>query len=373
MNIRQAKETIGNTVRSYLEKDDDGAYYIPAVQQRPLLLMGPPGIGKTAIVEQLAAEYGIGLVSYNMTHHTRQSAVGLPHPADREYNGKTVTVTEYTLSEIVASVYDCMEDTGKREGILFIDEINCVSETLAPCMLQFLQKKRFGSWQIPEGWVIVAAGNPRVFNRSARDYDIAVLDRLRTLSVQPDLDVWMSYAQKDGVHGAVLSYLAFHREHFFIVRQDKETTEYVTARGWQDLSTLLFSCERLEIRVDQDLVFSYLAVREIAEAFTDYYMLFRKCRQDMEKYGNGSAAGWGSWLSVLSSMAESSDSQECHILAGLLLEKLGTAFARYAKEEMLLSLGAQRFEETERTLKARNTDEEPLLLVLGLLEKWKES
>lgn len=160
MNIGQAKETIRNTIRAYLEKDASGKYLFPVTQQRPLLLMGPPGIGKTAIVEQLAAEYGIGLVSYNMTHHTRQSAVGLPHLAEREYDGRTVTVTEYSVSEIIVSVLDCMHDTGLREGILFIDEINCVSETLAPAMLQFLQKKMFGPFRIPDGWVIVAAGIP---------------------------------------------------------------------------------------------------------------------------------------------------------------------------------------------------------------------
>ena len=46
-------------------------------------------------------------------------------------------VSEYTMSEIIASVYDVMAESGIREGILFLDEINCVSETLAPSMLQF--------------------------------------------------------------------------------------------------------------------------------------------------------------------------------------------------------------------------------------------
>ncbi len=54
-------------------------------------------------------------------------------------------MTEYTMSEIIASVYDKMEQTGNSEGILFLDEINCVSETLAPAMLQFLQGKTFGN------------------------------------------------------------------------------------------------------------------------------------------------------------------------------------------------------------------------------------
>ena len=138
MNIAQAKEELINTVKTYLAKDKDGCYRIPRVRQRPILLMGPPGIGKTAIMEQVARECEIGLVSYTMTHHTRQSAIGLPVVETRNFDGQEYTVTEYTMSEIIASVYGLMERTGYREGILFLDEINCVSETLAPVMLQFL-------------------------------------------------------------------------------------------------------------------------------------------------------------------------------------------------------------------------------------------
>ena len=103
--------------------------------------MGPPGIGKTAIMEQIAEECQVGLVAYTITHHTRQSAVGLPKIVTRNYGGKEMDITEYTMSEIIASVYECMEHTGKKEGILFVDEINCVSETLAPAMLQFCRTK----------------------------------------------------------------------------------------------------------------------------------------------------------------------------------------------------------------------------------------
>ena len=73
MNIKRAKQEIINTVRAYLAKDEFGAYRIPAVRQRPILLMGPPGIGKTQIMEQIANELDIDLVAYTITHHTRQS------------------------------------------------------------------------------------------------------------------------------------------------------------------------------------------------------------------------------------------------------------------------------------------------------------
>lgn len=74
MNIKRAKEEIKNCIETYLLKDGHGEYVLPAVRQRPVLLMGPPGIGKTQIMEQIARECQVGLVSYTITHHTRQSA-----------------------------------------------------------------------------------------------------------------------------------------------------------------------------------------------------------------------------------------------------------------------------------------------------------
>ena len=158
MNIKRAKQEIKDAVQAYLMKDEYGEYQIPAIHQRPILLMGPPGIGKTQIMEQISRECEIGLVAYTITHHTRQSAIGLPFIQKKIYGGKEYSVTEYTMSEIIAAVYEKIEQSGMKEGILFIDEINCVSETLAPTMLQFLQCKMFGNQSVPEGWIIVAAG-----------------------------------------------------------------------------------------------------------------------------------------------------------------------------------------------------------------------
>ena len=90
MNIKKAKEDIKNTVHAYLKKDVFGQYTIPSIRQRPILLMGPPGIGKTQIMKQIAQECHIGLVSYTITHHTRQSAVGLPFIKEKSFHGNRV-------------------------------------------------------------------------------------------------------------------------------------------------------------------------------------------------------------------------------------------------------------------------------------------
>lgn len=282
MNIKQAKEQLKQTVQAYLARDAYGTPEIPIVAQRPILLMGPPGIGKTAIAHQAAQECGIGIVAYTMTHHTRQSAIGLPSIQTGSFSGREFRITEYTMSEIVASVYQCMERTGLHSGILFLDEINCVSETLAPAMLQFLQCKTFGSHQLPEDWIIVAAGNPPEYNRSVRDFDIVTLDRVRRIDIDADYPVWKEYAYFKQVHSAILAYLDIKRDHFYRIETTVDGKRFVTARGWEDLSLMLSVSEKLDLPVDEALIAQYLQHPAIAKDFTNYLNLYRKYQVDYD-------------------------------------------------------------------------------------------
>ncbi len=282
MNIQRAKQEIKNTVDVYLAKDEYGEYIIPAVRQRPILLIGPPGVGKTQIMEQISQECRIGLVSYSITHHTRQSAIGLPFIEHKMYGGREYAVTEYTMSEIVGAVYDKIEQSSLPEGILFIDEINCVSETLAPVMLQFLQCKRFGNHQIPEGWIIVAAGNPPEYNKSVRDFDIVTLDRVRKIDVEPDYEVWKEYAVSADVHPAVISYLDIHKDNLFRIETTVDGKLFATPRGWEDLSSLIKLYEAQGKEVDRDVVGEYIQFPKISRDFANYLELYNKYRSDYQ-------------------------------------------------------------------------------------------
>ncbi|MEZ3461470.1 MAG: AAA family ATPase [Lachnospiraceae bacterium] len=282
MNIKQAKEDIKNAVSAYLTKDQFGNYVIPVERQRPVFLMGAPGIGKTAIMEQIAQELQIGLISYSMTHHTRQSALGLPFIVRKNYGGEEYSVSEYTMSEIIAAIYDLMEVTGLREGILFLDEINCVSETLAPSMLQFLQYKTFGRHSVPGGWIVVTAGNPPEYNNSVREFDIVTWDRLKRIDVEADYEVWKEYAYVKGVHPAITTYLDIRKDDFYKIETTVDGKSFVTARGWSDLSDMVKLYEQKEIAVTEQLVVQYLQNRKIAKSFAVYYDLFRKYRSDYQ-------------------------------------------------------------------------------------------
>ena len=282
MNIKEAKEQIQHAITAYFSKDEFGNYIIPIEKQRPIFLVGPPGVGKTAIMEQIAEEIGVGLVSYSMTHHTRQSALGLPFIEQKVYGEKEYRVSEYTMSEIIASVYDMMEKTGLREGILFLDEINCVSETLAPSMLQFLQYKIFGRHRVPKGWIVVTAGNPPEYNNSVREFDIVTWDRLKRIDVEPDYMVWKEYAYKKGTHPAITTYLDIKKDDFYNIETTVDGKRFVTARGWSDLSDMMKLYEMHNIAIDEKLIKQYIQNKRIARNFAIYYDLFNKYRLDYQ-------------------------------------------------------------------------------------------
>lgn len=316
MNIKEAKEQIHNAMKTYFTKDSFGNYLIPIERQRPIFLMGPPGIGKTAIMEQIAKELGVGLVSYSMTHHTRQSALGLPFIEKKVYGGTEYSVSEYTMSEIIASVYDIMERTGLREGILFLDEINCVSETLAPAMLQFLQYKIFGRHHVPNGWIVVTAGNPPEYNNSVREFDIVTWDRLKRIDVEPDYDVWKEYAYKKGIHAAIVTYLDIKKSDFYRIETSVDGKRFVTARGWLDLSDMMKLYEQHGITVDEKLIAQYLQNKRIAKEFAIYYDLFNEYKSDyqVEKILAGNAPA------DIKDRAKAAKFDERLALLGLLLD-----------------------------------------------------
>lgn len=341
MNIRHAKEQIKNAMTAYFEKDEFGEYIIPEEEQRPVFLIGPPGIGKTAVMQQIAQELGVGLVSYSMTHHTRQSALGLPYIEKKVYNGREYSVSEYTMSEIIASVYEQMEIAGVKEGILFIDEINCVSETLAPSMLQFLQYKVFGKHKVPYGWIVVTAGNPPEYNTSVREFDIVTWDRLKVIEIEPDYDVWKEYAYKKGIHPSVMTYLDIKKNNFYSIETTVDGKSYVTARGWTDLSNMISLLEKKNIKVDETLISQYIRNKKIAKDFAIYYDLFNKYRSDyqVDKIIAGNVD------KSIKERAKKAKFDERISLLGLLIESINGYFREICLLEMTLTEYMNRLKE----------------------------
>jgi hypothetical protein len=184
----------------------------------------------------------------------------------------------------------------------------------------------FGRHKVPDGWVIVTAGNPPEYNKSVREFDVVTMDRLKVLEVEADYDTFVRYAKEHGVHNAVTGFLEIHRDYFYHMEMTAKGRSYVTARGWEDLSTILILYEEENMKVDETLVGQYIRNDKIVKEFTAYYDLYNKYKRDyrLEEILSGNPpetafvraerAGFDERLSVLSMLIDKMQSE----IAGVL-------------------------------------------------------
>ena len=146
-------------------------------------------------------------------------------------------------------------------------------------MLLFLQYKVFGGHQVPPGWVIVTAGNPPRFNKSAHELDAATRDRLKVMNIEPDYAAFKEYALRNGVQRCVISYLDIRPDDFYKMTTQVNGMNVVTPRAWEDLSEMIRYHEMLGIPVTDALVSQYLQDPDTARDFALYYQLYQKYKK----------------------------------------------------------------------------------------------
>lgn len=281
-HINEAYIEIRNVIKQYLQKDENGDYRVESGRQLPLYLMGPSGIGKTEIVGKVAEELHLGFVSYSMVHHTRQTLLGLPMIQESQAGEDRIQHTEYTMSEVIGAVY-CKMEEGYREGVLFLDEANCCPESIQPMLLSFLQSKVLGNCRLPDGWVIVLCGNPpkSIYNKNAREWDGALMDRLRVIRVGTDHVEYMKYCYQKVFHPVVRLYLHLHREDSYVCRRSDTEMELVTYRTWENLSDTLYDYERMGAEVTPLTLNAFVKVDRIVKGL---YEIYRFSRLNPEEY-----------------------------------------------------------------------------------------
>ncbi|MBQ7622001.1 MAG: hypothetical protein IJV02_06265, partial [Candidatus Methanomethylophilaceae archaeon] len=243
---------------------------------------------------------------------------------------------------------------GKKEGILFIDEINCVSETLAPAMLDLLQNKKFGPHLIPDGWVLVAAGNPPEFNDSARDFDVATLDRVRIIEVEPDTDVWLRYAMSTGINDSITYYLKVKPQNLLKIERTVDGIHFVTPRAWEDLSVVLNEYEGKGVWASINVITQYVRDPDIAAEFNKYREFYRKYREDY----NSDAILAGSFSVGPNTMSAEGRLAVISILVGRLNSEAGRGLSLEYAIEHLGSDKGMTINEAKKRLNLNMTVEE---------------
>ena len=278
----ETKKEIGQMLTQYFMKGEDGKLKVSARQALPLLLIGPAGIGKTQIVESIAKEKKLGFVSYSLVHHTRQTLMGLPVITNFDYQGQSVKDTEYTLSEVLGAVAKQVE-VGFTEGILLLDEANTAPESIQPILLSFLQSKTLGNNQLPDGWVIILCGNPpkSIYNRNAKAWDGALMDRLRVIEMQLDNEEYLEYVYKNDFHPVIRFYLTMYTDDAYICKDEDGKFDLVTYRTWENLSNAMKEYEELGFDISEIFINQFVKVDRVVKAL---YNLYSYTHLDPDKY-----------------------------------------------------------------------------------------
>lgn len=163
------------------------------------MIWGPPGIGKSSIVAQVAEAAGLDFIDVRLSQLAPTDLRGLPvavPPADGESLGTSTWFPPEFLPR-------------SRKGILFLDELNMAPPAMQGVAQQLILDRQVGSYRVPDGWFIWAAGNRKEDRASVFEMPAPLANRFLHLSVGPDFDSFKAYALERRLHEQVLAFLAF--------------------------------------------------------------------------------------------------------------------------------------------------------------------
>ena len=205
-------------------------YADPVLRHRATMLWGTRGVGKSSIVRQVAEHHRIPLVDLRLTTIEPVDIRGAIY-AD-EVQGKTVWFPPEFLPAA---------DT--PEGILFLDELTAADQRLQISAYSLILDRRVGHYHLPEGWMVVAAGNAAFHGAVSHDMGTALADRMFHFNVQTAIDAFLAHAVAQRFAPEVMAYLKIRPDRLDDTAAQLAGDHLIGAspRGWEDISNVLKS------------------------------------------------------------------------------------------------------------------------------------
>ena len=184
----------------------------------PILVLGPVGVGKTEGIVELAKAEGLGFMSLRLANYQETDLVGLPRIGEKTYVTDKFTEEELRAGRNLTVQWiqqgflpDPHDPNFKERGILFLDEITNANRNVQAAAWQLMDSTRsIGSYELPPGWLIVAAGNGPEDGGNYNEVSSALLGRCEAARIEVDFDSWRNWAIGHDVHYAVVAYLTMN-------------------------------------------------------------------------------------------------------------------------------------------------------------------
>lgn len=185
---------------------------------RPVFIWGAPGIGKSAIVEQFAADVGLECVSLLGSQLAPEDIIGVPQIVD----GRSVFCPPRMIAR-------------EEPYCLFLDELNACSQEVQKAFYSLILERRIGEYHLPEGSIVIGAGNRSQDNAITRPMSSALLNRMFHVELTAKTSIWLSWAANNGIHPYIYDYISSRPDQLW--SQPSKTEEpFSTPRSWHMLS-----------------------------------------------------------------------------------------------------------------------------------------
>lgn len=223
----------------------------------PVMLWGPPGVGKSSVIRDICAKRKIGFIDVRLAQREPVDLRGLPVPEVEKNQVKWLLASEWPRDP-------------QSTGIILFDELTAADRTLQVAAYEFILDRRVGdSYSVPDGWLICAAGNRAEDRAVSVPLSSALANRFTHLELRPDSQEWAIWAMEKGLDPDVIAFIRFREACFFNMSGDTQRG-WPSPRGWERVATLTANQGGLDTEV-----LTLLINGIVGEAAGTEFMAFR--------------------------------------------------------------------------------------------------
>jgi MoxR-like ATPase len=203
----------------------------------PVMLWGPPGVGKSQIVAKIAARHGVPLIDIRLSQMEPTDLRGIPFRAD--------DLVQWSIPAILPDV-----QRHGPSGILFLDEITSAPPSVSAAAYQLILDRRLGEYRVPDGWVIFAAGNRQGDRGVTYAMPAPLANRFTHYEVEVNLDDWVDWANTQDIDPRVIAFLRFRPDLLFSFNPAHNPIAFPSPRSWEYAHRALQKFDRTELLSD---------------------------------------------------------------------------------------------------------------------------
>lgn len=192
----------------------------------PVMLWGPPGVGKSDIVAQVGARHGVMVIDIRLSQMEPSDLRGIPFR------------DESTVEWAIPGILPDRDRHGER-GVLFLDEITSAPPSVSAAAYQLILDRRLGEYRVPDGWAIFAAGNRQGDRGVTYTMPAPLANRFSHYEVEVNLDDWVHWAHANSIDERVIAFLRFRPDLLFDFDAAANPVAFPTPRSWAFTSRAL--------------------------------------------------------------------------------------------------------------------------------------